>query len=293
LQSFVAVAEELHFGRAAARLHLTSPALSQQVKLLERQLGVVLLERNNKRVALTDAGRVLLADARLLLESARAATVRLDPFRRGGVTTLRIGVSPYIPTGILSVALVDLRETDPNSPVEVHTVHQDSAVSDLVDGRLDVILVMGEPAHPGLSVVRLRCDPLGVLVHTDHWLAARADVNLEDLRGEKLVVLSTGTTLNEAGLPDYKILHEAGVQPSDVIDAGHPPQVFELVVAGMAVALTPQHRASFLPEVKWISLRGNPLAVSISAVLPARSPIPAAELLVKLLKLQGSDRTWT
>src|SRR2546428_63339 len=97
LRCFVAVAEELHFGRAAARLHIAQPAVSQTVIGLERELGVVLFERSNRRVELTDAGRTLLAEARAVLERFDGLPVLAGRLRSGVTGRVTMGVAPAMP----------------------------------------------------------------------------------------------------------------------------------------------------------------------------------------------------
>jgi DNA-binding transcriptional LysR family regulator len=169
LQSFVAVAEELHFGRAAERLHIVQPAVSQQLRRLEAELGVTLVERSTRRVALTDAGRRFLPEARATLaaaERARAAVARSAP----GPVTLRLGTSTGL-GGRLPILLAGLRDRAPDVVVDLARVPAAQRLRDVADGALDAALVRGAASHPGLRVEEVWTDEIVVALPAAHPLA--------------------------------------------------------------------------------------------------------------------------
>src|SRR4051812_49290650 len=119
LRYFAVVAEELHMGHAAARLYISQPALSQQVRVLEDQVGLPLFVRHPRGVALTEAGEALLREARELLERSEKLEKTVDDLRRGASETLRIALPPGAPSTLLPDLLAPLRATRPEASVEV------------------------------------------------------------------------------------------------------------------------------------------------------------------------------
>jgi DNA-binding transcriptional LysR family regulator len=186
LHYFVTLAEELHFGRAAAREHIVQSALSQQLQRLERELGVLLLDRTTHHVELTPAGSAFLIEARQILahlERAAAAAQRAAssaPVLRVGVVDASYDSMPQI-----------LRQVQQRYPeLEIHQV--ETGVPEqfrlLGDGRLDVGIGRASLAPPEVASELLRLDPLGVLVPEDHRLAASPGVSVATLAAEPLLL---------------------------------------------------------------------------------------------------------
>ncbi|MFL6678015.1 MAG: LysR family transcriptional regulator, partial [Burkholderiaceae bacterium] len=142
LRYFVAVAEELHFTRAAERLHMAQPPLSQQIRALEDELGVRLFERTRRSVALTDAGHALLGRARDLLAATQALPGELQRIARGEIGQLRIGFSSTLPlTKVLRDVVADWRRTHPDVALHLREMHSALQFEALRAGDLDVGLV--------------------------------------------------------------------------------------------------------------------------------------------------------
>lgn len=190
LRYFVTLAEELHFGRAAAREHIVQSALSQQLQRLERELGVRLLERTTHHVQLTPAGSAFLIEARQILAHVDRATVAA---RRatGSAPTLRVGIADASYDSMPQV-LRQVREQYP--ALEIHEI--EAGVPDqfrmLVDGRLDVGLGRASLVPPEVAAELFRLDPLGVLVPEDHRLAGLPGVPVGTLAAESLLLAEEG-----------------------------------------------------------------------------------------------------
>lgn len=190
LRYFVTLAEELHFGRAAAREHIVQSALSQQVQRLERELGVRLLERSTHHVSLTAAGAVFLVEARQIL-------AHVD--RAAGVARSAVGSSPALRVGIIDASYDSmpqiLHEVQARYPDLV--IHQVEAgvpeqYQQLVDGRLDVGIGRAALAPPEVASRLFRRDPLGVLVPIGHRFAALDGVPVAVLAEEPLLLAEDG-----------------------------------------------------------------------------------------------------
>jgi DNA-binding transcriptional LysR family regulator len=185
LRYFVAVAEELHFGRAAERLSMAQPPLSRAIKNMERQLGVRLLERTTRQVSLTAAGEILLRDARIALDAITAATERA---RRSAHPTpsLRVALKADYDAGLLPRILDAYRERDVALPVELILGGRGEQVTALREGRADVALLPMPFDDRGLDAEPLLTEPRMLALAADDPLAARTRLHLRDLAGRTL-----------------------------------------------------------------------------------------------------------
>ncbi|POM22944.1 Hca operon transcriptional activator [Actinomadura rubteroloni] len=220
LRYFVAVAEELHFGRAAERLGIAQPPLSRAVQKLERQVGVPLLERTSRRVALTGAGAVFLRESRAVLDAADAAVRRA---RRAAAPGLVLVMKPGGDGGGLLRDVLDAYRAQPGAvPVDVRFSFGERAEM-LRDGRADAAL-LHRPRNDltGLAWEELLVERQVVLLPPGHRLAGRAAVRLDDLRGEPA--------------PRYPGSPGDATGP-EVTETGHLSQ---LVALGRAVAVVPE-----------------------------------------------------
>ncbi len=187
LRYFVTLAEELHFGRAAAREHIVQSALSQQVQRLERELGVRLLERSTHQVSLTAAGAAFLVEARQILAHADRATA-IARSATGAAPALRVGI---IDASYDSMPQI-LHEVQARYPgLAIHQVEAGvpEQYQQLVDGRLDVGIGRATYAPPQVASHLFRRDPLGVLVPSGHRFAALEGVPVAVLAEEPVVVM--------------------------------------------------------------------------------------------------------
>jgi DNA-binding transcriptional LysR family regulator len=248
VRAFVAVAEERHFGRAAAALHVAQPALSRQVRRLEAQLGVRLLDRTSRSVELTGAGGAFLPDARRLLAAADAAVRR---FRDG---TLRVGFMPGLqPTA----AVRAVRGRHPDVEVELRRLDWEEQVPALREGLIDVLLGRLPLDGDGLCVEHLYEEPRVVLLPADHPLAGKEDISVQDIAGEPMV--------RHAATPTVWDVYWA-VDPPGGDGVVWGPVVrgleekLEQVATGQAVTILPRSlgTAHSREDVRFVELRDAP-----------------------------------
>ncbi|MFI5960310.1 LysR family transcriptional regulator [Cryptosporangium sp. NPDC051539] len=183
LRYFVAVADRLHFGRAADDLHIAQPVLSRQIRALEQDLGAALFTRDRHGVELTDAGRQLRDDAGPLLASAEAARRRVTTAARGSrrlVVGFRAGI-PVIP------AARAFEARHPDVVVDMQRIEGDDQAAMLLDGRIDVAYVRLPIDEAGLRVVPLYTEPLVAVLPAGHRLAGEEQIAQADLAGEPLI----------------------------------------------------------------------------------------------------------
>jgi DNA-binding transcriptional LysR family regulator len=246
LRYFVAVAEELHFGRAAEREHIVQSALSQQIRLLERQIGARLLDRNTHHVMLTNAGEAFLVEARsLLVHLARAATVARQAAEEPPV--FRVGSTDT--TYVLMAAIIDrLLAERPDVEVNQFEAVVSRQYDMLAAGELDVGVGCASLAPATISSYRFREDPMGVLVSEDHPFATASQVRVGDLEDEQLLFGPAQWT------PEYDALvfgmcREAGFTPT-----AYPGRVQNILV-GLALVRS-MRCALFTPRSVWLLSQG-------------------------------------
>lgn len=239
LRYYVAVAEECHFGRAAARLHIAQPPLSQQVKQLEAELGVQLLVRSTRRVELTAAGERFLVRARELLARVDAATQEVRRVAAGEVGHVAIGFTGTATYELLPTLSRALRQALPGVELDLRgEMLTPSQTEALIDGRLDIGLLRPPVGDVDLVTRILREEPLIAVLPESHPLAAATHVDIADLRDEVLV-----------GYPSQhrSVIHDAVVEACRA--AGFTPRATEVaetstlvsfVAAGLGVALVPR-----------------------------------------------------
>ena len=242
LRPFVVLADELHFGRAAERLDITQPALSQQIKRLELQLGVRLYARTRARVELTEAGEAVLAPARVAVEAAETIDDLARGFGRGEVGELRLGISPgahYVAQALLE----EFARRRPQIRVRASQDNSGALAGQIAAGRLEVAL--GFCTAPTVGVLRepLLEEPAVVAVAARHRLAKRRAVTLRELSEETFALVDgqDGRGYNRAVV---SLLRRAGFEPRTVPDPQGPMAWETAVRAQGCVGLTTRSAAA-------------------------------------------------
>ena len=214
LQAFEAVATDLHFGRAAKRLFTSQPALSEQIRRLERELGAPLFHRTSRRVELTAAGTELLAHSRVILAEVDRAAAAVRRFQDGAIGSVRFGVTPPAMPVLAPHLVAGLAETWPGIAVELVQMWLPDLHLALVEGSIDVAVTPGAAKPPrGVEICPLGREPLLVGLRSSHRLANRSYVALEELNGD--VLGQPSEALFPAWLQaQHTILKAAGMSPS-------------------------------------------------------------------------------
>lgn len=240
LRYFVSVADALHFGRAAERLGITQPALSQQLRQLEREIGVELLLRNARRVELTPAGALVLQEARRVLYYAQRVADIAERSARGEIGELRVG---YIPEAASFIVAPLLREFHTRNPDITISLHQSSLtprlVSELLAERIDIGFGLAPMIADSLTSMHVAEEELLVALADTHELANSAAIQLHDLAGENWNLwpreLNPDLHARIVGFFD-----EAGFAPEVRLQSLEPHEVYVWVAAGLGVALVPE-----------------------------------------------------
>jgi DNA-binding transcriptional LysR family regulator len=239
LRYFLAVAEELHFGRAAARLKISQPALSNQIHKLERTVGADLFVRTGRLVELAPAGRALLEEAPQALAAVERAATQTRLAGTGLAGTVRLGYSPAASFETLGTILAAIENDHPNMTVIANEVYSAQSPGLVRAGELDVGLALGPGSMRGVSSELLRIELVALLLGRNHRLADTDPIPLISLENETLLLFPRELA------PDYydqiiSACHEAGFQPR-VTAFPHPPFLAMLarLPAGNEVNLAP------------------------------------------------------
>jgi DNA-binding transcriptional LysR family regulator len=238
LRYFVAVAESLHFGQAAAKLRIAQPSLSHQIRRLEDEVRTTLLERTNRRVALTDAGRLFLQEAIDIIARADHATVMARRMGRANTGRLRIGIGYCTDQTDIAALLGAFHDQHQDIQVETKTMSVPSQLAALLDGQLDVGFVRPPVRDSALNSEVVIREPLVVALPPKHRLASRARLQLSALANEPFILPPRDAVpvFHDAVL---KACREAGFVPNAPHAADHLHMVIGLVATGAGVALVP------------------------------------------------------
>ncbi|MFK8909521.1 LysR family transcriptional regulator [Streptomyces sp. YS-3] len=253
---FVAVAETRHFTRAAERVHVSQPSLSQQIRALEKELGAELFSRARGNIALTDAGEALLPLARRILadaDTARIEVQELAQLRRGRV---RLGATPSLCTGLLPDVLRDFHDRHPGIQLLIEEGGSHDLVRELARGALDLALVVLPlpPGSPALRTVELIHEDLVVVsAATEPAPGTDGRVHVRDLRDAPLVMFRHGYDLRELTVAACRA---EGFEPVFTVEGGEMDAVLGFVRAGLGIAVVPSMVATRAGR----DLRVTPLA---------------------------------
>lgn len=289
LRCFIAVAEELHFGRAAERLHVAQPAVSQTVKALERELGVTLLDRSNRRVTLTEAGSVLLVEAYAVLNRLDGATTVMNRLRDADSLRLTIGAVPALPPHLLPALLTRVQDELPDLTVSMRTLPPESRLPDVLDIASGVSLALLRRAKrtAGIATRILAQEPVGLALPAAHPLSASAAVPPAAISGLPLVTFPPEAdpemhrklfgTLAAAGFTGPSALYESA---SGAVDAS-----LRLVANGNALSfkLASEVRSFGDPAVVWRPIEGLDITVSTYAAWRRDATLGPLGRLLRLL----------
>lgn len=258
LKYFIAVAEELHFGRAAQRLHIAQPPLSQQIRQLEDELGTKLFERTSRKVALTSEGEVFLEEARKVLAGLGRAVERVRGMAHGDQGALAVGFVGPAALSLLPEVVREFRQRSPDIHLDLTTASTREQFRMLRAGRIDVAFMrlFGQETQGYRTRLFLR-EPYMLAVPEDHRFAGRGSVRLEDLKGEPMIFYPRHL---QPQLFDALIgcFQRAGVSPDIVQESNTEQSTIALVAAGFGLSLVPgSSRKNKRNGVHFLSLRGD------------------------------------
>ncbi len=240
LRYFVAVADELHFGRAAEKLHISQPPLSMQIRALEEELGVSLLNRTRRQVSLTRAGKAFLQEARQILDRTEQAVLTARRAGRGEIGELAVGFISVADYNLLPLVLREFRRRYPLVSLSLKEATTDAQLTELREGRIDVGFLLPPVTEPEIESVPILREPLIAALPERHPLAStNGAIALGALSNTPFIITPRHMA---PGLYDdiVSFCHAAGFSPQITQEAIQMQTVVSLVSAEMGVALIPQ-----------------------------------------------------
>jgi DNA-binding transcriptional LysR family regulator len=256
LRCFVAVAEELHFGRAARRLNLLPSGLGRHIRLLEEDLRARLLTRTTRNVTLTEDGAALLGEARTLLAKADEISKRFREHGRRRATTLKIGAIDTAAAGLVPMLLHNFRQHRPHVTVQLLEDKTIRLLPRLLSGRLDLALVR-PPEHRDkrLEFLMLFHETAVVAVPARHKLASRKRLTIDTLTDQPLIVPDRRSRPHSHDLT-IKLFGRAGLSPNIAQVAEEKQTIVNLVAAELGLAIVPRWTSRMaVPGIRYIPLR--------------------------------------
>jgi DNA-binding transcriptional LysR family regulator len=291
LRYLVALADERHFTRAAAREHIAQPALSQQIRRLEDELGLALVERTTRRVALTGAGELLVARARRILAEVEAARHELEGL--SGLQTGHVTVGAMHTMGPIdvSLALAIFRQRHPGVELTVREQSSEELAEMLRVDELDLafLSVTERIESHGLGLHQLVCEELVLVLAPDHRLGGRRRVRMAELSEEEFISYRDGSRLRELLMSAGRT---AGYEPRVTLESNESQRIRRLVARGLGVAILPRSDAEGPgAETAIATLVGPELTRDITlAWREGRRHAPAATAFLALARATFGDQ---
>ncbi|MEU3609365.1 LysR family transcriptional regulator [Streptomyces sp. NPDC035033] len=277
LRSFVVLAEELHFTRAAAKLFVAQQSLSKQISQLEAELGTPLLHRTSRRVELTPAGKVFLAAAEEVLARFDRGVAEARKVGQGEQATVRVGFIVGAALELTTHILAEFTGRHPGVRVELHEFGFDDPSAGLAGGHTDVAFIRLPSSTYGLVATPLFTEPCVVGVSAAHPMSCRDSVRVSELLDEPLAIGRT----DDSVWRDFWTLagYRGGRRARNLVETHSQSEEVEVVAAGMACSITPAaaRRYSPHPGVRFITIGDHPgTIVAVALRSSRRNPLAAS-----------------
>lgn len=285
LRYFVAVAEELHFGRAAEKLHISQPPLSMQIRALEDELGVTLLNRTQRHVSLTQAGNALLQEARQILSRIDQAVLATRRAGRGEIGQLIVAFVSIADYNVLPIVLREFRHAYPLVNLTLKEATTDAQIDDLINGRIDVGLILPPVNEPMLESTPVLREPLIAALPEHHALASTPGaISLAALANEHFILFPRQRA---PGLYDdvVSFCRFAGFSPRIGQEAVQMQTIVSLVSADIGVALIPESLRNLRRTgVVYKSLKEKSPMTEIQITWRRDDPLPVLRSFIELAR---------
>ena len=285
LKSFLVVAEELNIGRAAVRLHISQPPLTRQIQQLEESLGAQLLVRNNRGVELTDAGRLLVEEARAILSLAEQAAERTHMAAQGKLGRIDVGIFGSAILDVIPRSLARFRKLYPGVRIVLHPMTKTEQIDALRERRLTVGFNRIVPVEPDIVVEPILKENLVVAFDRHHEFARLREVRLKDVVHQPLIIYPSAPRPSFAD-DVVALIRNEGVQPRIVQEVVDVLTAISLVAAGFGVCVAPESAANLrLPGVGFRQLKANPpVFTELSCLYRKDDPSPILAAFMKIVR---------
>ncbi|GAA5063745.1 LysR family transcriptional regulator [Thermocatellispora tengchongensis] len=284
MEYFIAVAEELHFGRAAQRLHMSQPPLSTQIQRLEQEVGARLLRRTKRSVELTAAGEVFLQEARATVRQAARAAERARAAARGELGRLDLGVIDAALYGVAPQIIRRFTERYPGVELTVSERRGDEQVALIAAGKLHAGFVHPPVRQPAVAVEVLHTEPFVLAMPESHPLAARERVSLAQVCAHPLI--QAPRSVNPEGHDSMiAICRERGLRPNIAREASPKQTIIALVAAGLGASVVPAVLARHPhPGVVYRPIEDGGFGISTALAWRRQNPEPTVLALLDVAR---------
>ncbi|QNK64043.1 LysR family transcriptional regulator [Pedobacter sp. PAMC26386] len=275
LNYFLVLAEELHFGRAAERLHISQPPLSRMIQQIENDLGVLLFERTKKMVILTPAGLDFLQDAKQMILQMQTAKKRLAIYGQGETGTLRIGYVGAVMHSKLPSLLSAFTKSLPHLNLQFEELPNHSLVHELNNGTLDVAFVRTWLHPQKLEEQLILSEPFVAVIPIDHSLSSKKIISVKELINEQFITFARecGPTIFDSFLV---LCSNSGFTPQIAHHASQLNSVLKLVESGFGISLLPEQvEPGYALNLKFIPLENAKETVPLIMLSRKDNPNPA------------------
>lgn len=283
LRYFAVLADELHFGRAAARLHISQPPLSKQIRLLEEELGTPLFLRSQRRVELTAAGLALKAQAALVFRQVDQA---LDITRQAGMGLwgpLRIGVISSVMAGSLPQCLKAFQKRCPEVQWSLHELQPSTQIEELRQRKLDICLNRAEYSDHELVSEALGTEAMAVVMAQEHAMARCKSIRLAELAQQRFISFRRGQSAFASNL--HQTCVDAGFEPQIYQEVVEVQTMLSLIQANLGIGLLPESTREFSPQGVVYCKLSQPAPVSTLYATHGRDQLsPATQLFLQTLR---------
>jgi len=277
LEYLVAVADELHFHKAAARCFVSQPTLSGQIKKLEEELGVLLIDRSNRQVLMTDAGKAVVKQARTILSHSKELKEIAQSFHDPMVSEIHVGLIPTIAPYLLPRIMSPLKHQFPNLKLWLHEYQTHILLDKLKHAELDLLILALPIDSHEFSEINLFEEPFWLAISKQNDLANKELIQLNDLNDQEILLLEDGHCLRDHALD---VCYMAGASEYNGFHATSLETLRHMVGEGMGMTLLPE-----LAVTKYINTADN------INYIPFAKPIPSRR--IGMLYRKGSYRKKT
>jgi LysR family transcriptional regulator, transcription activator of glutamate synthase operon len=260
---FVSVAKHLNFSRAAEDLRVAQPAISQQIRVLENNLGVQLFDRLGRRTALTRAGEVLLPHAQRVLAAVDAGRNELRDMGQLVRGSASLGAPPTVSSYILPDLLTQFKTLYPGLEVSLREAGTESLLELIEEGTLDLAILVTDVLSPVVEVSPFLKEAYVLAVGANHPLCGEGSINLADLSTEPFILFPEGYRLREVTLTACR---RAGFSPRVALDGGAMQSALQFVAAGLGVALVPELALSRARDIRGLRIADQDLRRELGVV---------------------------
>jgi DNA-binding transcriptional LysR family regulator len=275
IRYFLALATELNYTRAASQLNISQPPLTRHIQQLEHSIGVMLFERSTRGVALTQAGKIFLEEARKIVALADQAVNKTKLAHQGQIGRLDIGIFGSSTISVIPTLLIELRKTHPDIIISLQNTTKMQQIDGVREKHLDIGFNRIYPSVPDLAVETVMLENLYVALHNDHPFANNQTIEVKDLVDQPFILFPNNVRPSFA---DNVIMlcSNAGFTPNVVHDVEDIFTAIALISAGLGIAIVPESAISLrLSNVRYHLLDAKEAKVDLSCVYRADNKSPA------------------